>query len=139
MQIGSSSPSATREKDDLGEVKLVRAAQVAGRVIDSRTGKSLAGVTIGASTTRTEIFESGGGDAKTDVDGKTTIRGLRGGEHTIQMLEGADKTLTAPAYARCMLKPGETFRADFALSVGKHLTGRVVDIDTGARRSRIAR
>ncbi len=123
---------ATRERDDLGDTRLVRAAQVAGRVIDSRTGKPLAGVTIGASATRTEIFESGGDNAKTDVDGNYLIQGLRSGEHTIQLLEGADKTLTAPAYAKSLLKPGETFRADFALSVGKRLTGRVVDIDTGA-------
>jgi len=121
----------TREQDEVADTSLVRAAKVAGRVIDARTGKPLAGVTIGAFAAKTDILESGGDDAKTDASGNYLIRGLRSGEHTIQFLEGADKTLTAPAYAKAILKSGETFQADFSLSVGRHLTGRVVDIDTG--------
>lgn len=123
---------ATKEVNQVGETKLVRAAKVAGRVIDSRTGKPLFGVSIGAYATKTEILESGGDEAKTDANGNYLIQGLRSGEYTIQLLEGADKTLTAPAYAKALLQPGQTFPADFSLSVGKRLSGRVLDIDTGA-------
>ncbi len=121
----------TKENDQVGDTKLVRAAKVAGRVIDSRTGKTLAGVTIAAHATKTEILESGGDEAKTDADGKFLIQGLRSGEYTIQLVKSPFRTLTAPALTGAVLKPGETFKADFALNFGKRLTGRVLDMDTG--------
>jgi beta-lactamase regulating signal transducer with metallopeptidase domain len=120
----------TKEQDEVAEAKLVRAAKVAGRVIDSRTGKPLAGVGIGAYAARTELFESGGDEAKTDANGNYLIQGLRGGKYTIQLLQGAEKTLTAPAY-KALLRPGVTFPADFSLSIGRRLSGRVLDIETG--------
>ena len=121
----------TKEKDEVGDTKMVRAAKVAGRVIDSRTGKPVAGVRIGARTAKTELFESSGDDAKTDVNGEYLIQGLRSGEFTIQVLQATEKTLTAPAIPAVKLKSNETFRADFTLTVGKRLAGRVLDMDTG--------
>jgi hypothetical protein len=49
----------TKEKDEVSAVRLVRAAKVAGRAIDSRTGKPLAGVGIGAQALKPEM-QSGG-------------------------------------------------------------------------------
>lgn len=122
---------ATRESDEVGETKLVRAATVAGHVTDSRTGKPLAGVSIGAYASKTEMFENRGGDTKTDANGDYVISGLRSGEYTIQLTKGVYKILTANAYTAAMMEPGKTFRADFSLNVGKRLSGHVVDIDSG--------
>ena len=121
----------TKDKGDVVDTILVRAAKVAGRVIDSRTGTPLVGVTISAHATKTDILESGGDEAKTDADGNYLIQGLRSGEYTIQLERGVDKVLTALAFTKVMLKPNETFSANFSLSAGKRLTGRVLNIDTG--------
>ncbi|MBC8114171.1 MAG: PD40 domain-containing protein, partial [Candidatus Saccharimonas sp.] len=124
---------ATKERDDVGDTKLVRAAKVAGRVIDSRTGKPLAGVMIGTQMNKPNMAESEGYVGTTDANGNYVIEGLTSGEFTIFlfMLDGSDPTLTAPAIPAATLKKGDTFQADFSLSVGKRLAGRVLDIDTG--------
>ena len=120
----------SQDKNELLDTKLVRAATVAGRVTDSRTGTPLAGVTVGARATKTEILQNGGEEAKTDADGKYVIAGLRAGEFTVQIDEAFDHSLTTAAKV-LQLKSGEQFTADFSLSVGIRLAGRVLDIDSG--------
>ncbi|HEY2250788.1 MAG TPA: M56 family metallopeptidase, partial [Planctomycetaceae bacterium] len=118
-----------KDKDAVAAVKLVRAAKVAGVV--TRSGKPLAGVGIGAQAVAPDIQSGGWGDAKTDAGGNYVIGGLAAGEFNIMLLDGADKTLTAPAYAAAELKSGETYQADFSLSVGRRLAGRVVEAQSG--------
>lgn len=118
-------------ENDLGQTSLLRAATVSGRVIDSRTGTPLPGVSVTAIATRTDFLQSSGGDGKTDAQGNYVISGLRHGEYTIQVLQEHDSILTAPAYGTVTLKSGELFVADFPLAVGRRLTGRVLDSTTG--------
>ena len=118
-------------ENDLGQTKLLRAARISGRIIDSRTGTPLPAVGVTAIATRTDFLQSSGGDAMTDAQGNYVISGLRHGEYTIQVLPGHESILTAPAYEKVTLKSGETFVADFPLTVGKRLAGRVLDSTTG--------
>lgn len=120
----------TKDKDEVSATRLVRAARIAGRVIDSRTGKPVAGVGIGAQAIEPDMQSGGWGDATTDAGGNYVIGGMAAGDFNIMLLEGADKRLTAPAYPAATLKSGETYQADFVLSVGKRLAGRVVDAQT---------
>lgn len=118
-------------ENDLGQTRLLRAATVSGRVIDSRTGTPLSAVSVEAIATRTDFLQSSGADAKTDAQGNYVISGLRHGEYTIQVLQEHDSVLAAPAYGTVTLKSGELFVADFPLTVGKRLTGRVLDSTSG--------
>lgn len=123
--------SFRRNQNVLGDVSAVRAARIAGQVLDSRTGKPRAGIGVGAQVIKADIRHGGWGDAVTNADGRYEIGGLPEGEYNILLLEGAEKTLAAAAHASAALKSGETFQADFRLVVGQRLTGRVVDEKTG--------
>ncbi|MBS0204096.1 MAG: M48 family metalloprotease [Planctomycetes bacterium] len=122
---------AADDQVDLGETRLIRAAKVTGRVIDSRTGTPLSGVTVGAFPKQTDFLQSSGDEATTDANGMYVISGLRPVEHVIQLVKGFGPILTSPAYATAELKSGESFLADFALTVGRRVTGRVLDMTTG--------
>lgn len=120
-----------RDEAALGDTRAVRAAKVAGQVIDSRTGKPVAGVSIGAQALKPDLQSGGWGDATTDQDGSYVIGGLPGGDYNILLMDGAEKTLTAAAHDSVRLKSAETLQADFSLIVGKRLSGRVLDEKTG--------
>lgn len=120
-----------RDEAALGDTRAVRAAKVAGQVIDSRTGKPVAAVSIGAQALKPDLQSGGWGEATTNQDGRYVIGGLPGGDYNILLLGGAEKTLTAAAHDSVRLKSAVTLQADFALIVGKRLSGRVVDEKTG--------
>ena len=121
--------TVTRENDRLAITTLDHAAKVAGRVVDSRTGRPLASVTIAAETNEPKMRAGGWAEARTDSDGNYLIGGLSAGQFNILVLKSRFKTLTAPGVVR-ELATGQTQRADISLSLGNRLTGRVVDAKT---------
>lgn len=118
------------DNNDLAATALKPAAKVAGRVIDSRTGKPMANVGIAAQATEPDMDTGGWGEARTDADGNYVIGGLPAREFAVLLFKTSFKTLTAAA-ARVSLKSGETQRVDFSLIVGSRIAGRVVDSMSG--------
>lgn len=143
--------NVSKDEVNFADVKLSKATIVVGRVTDSRTGMPIAGIDIGlrmgdrptskfvqlpagranVNKAPVEVAVFVGGIATTDANGDYKVSGLRSGEYTIEFIKGADPTLAAPCMTNVVLESGDTFHADFELPVGKHLTGRVVDGETG--------
>ena len=118
-----------KDKDDVAATTLAHAAKVAGRVVDSRTGRPLASASIAAQAIQPNMETGGWGEAKTDAQGNYVIGGLPAGQFSIILTKSSFKTLTAPAFTR-ELTSGKTHQVDFSLIVGKRLAGRVVDAET---------
>jgi beta-lactamase regulating signal transducer with metallopeptidase domain len=139
-------------KDEVPDVKLSKAAKVVGKVVDTRTGIPIPRVTLGLRMANqpkskfvhlpsssavnknapVEVKLFVGSTTTTDANGDYHISDVRMGEYTIEFMEGVDPILAAPNVTHVVLESGDTFNADFELSVGKHLTGRVIDDENGA-------
>ena len=116
--------------DNAGTIKLARATKIAGRVVDSRTGKPMANVGIHAQAIE-PVLSGGWGETRTDLEGKYVIGGLACSQFNVYTTPFADQRMLAPASTVTTSESGKTYEADFSLSVGQSLSGRVVDIVTG--------
>ncbi len=113
-------------------IRLPPAGQIEGTVTDSRTGKPIAGVEIGAQCLHPSGLSGGWGEAITDKQGKFTIGGLEPDRYNVLMMEHfSDPTLTAAAVAGVTVKADSSTRADLRVIKGRLLTGRVIDGQTG--------
>jgi|GEM_PF-6246471 len=122
--------AVAKDKDALPAITLAKACKIVGQVIDSRTGKPVAGARIAAQAGQVDLQTGGWGDATTGADGKYTIGGLSGGGYMIYLTQNVERTLTAPALTAAELTSDAPFIADFALAEGKRVTGSVVSAET---------
>ena len=107
-------------------------ASISGRVtID---GKSVAGITVAATTSSSPLDNRTVAKATTDDDGKYQLTGLAAGQFTIMPLAKAFVVGTGGAYRppghSITVAEGETItKIDFALVRGGVITGRITDSD----------
>ena len=112
--------------------RLSPAGQIEGTVTDSRTGKPIAGVQIGAQALQLSGLTNGWGEAISDRQGKFTIGGLEPTQYNVLMMEHvSDPTLTAAAVEKATVKVDSATRADLRVIKGRLLTGKVIDSQTG--------
>jgi protocatechuate 3,4-dioxygenase beta subunit len=141
-----------KDEVNVTDTKLDKATKVIGKVLDSRTGMPISGVVFGlrmANHPKSKHVQLPRGRAirnnaahefqvgvwatiaTTDANGDYRISGLRRGEYTIEFMNGVDPILAAPGITNVVLESCDTLHADFELMVGKHLTGHVIDDETG--------
>ena len=114
---------ATRQSP--GDVTMVRAGNVAGRLVDKR-GKGMSGITMHAR----EDHGGGYATAQTGADGSFTLADLPPGKFSVWI--GARETMTAKAVQNVHVRVGETTRVeDMLASRGVFISGRLLDADTG--------
>ena len=107
-------------------------ASISGRVtID---GKSVAGITVAATTSSSPLDNRTVAKATTDDDGNYQLTGLAAGQFTIMPLAKAFVVETSGAYKQpgqsITVAEGETItKIDFALIRGGVITGRITDTD----------
>src|SRR6185295_1131496 len=107
-------------------------ASISGRVtID---GKGVAGVTVAAATSSSQLDNRTVVKTTTDDDGKYQLPGLAAGQFTIMPLAKAFVVGTSGAYKQpgqsITVAEGETItKIDFALVRGGVITGRITDTD----------
>src|SRR5260370_14095863 len=84
---------------DLGRVMVAEAGTIRGRVTDARTGKPIAGASVGAQFLGTDVESGGYGTARTDEQGRYTIASLDPGLHN-GLFSGPTENamLAAPAH-----------------------------------------
>ena len=107
-------------------------ASISGRVtID---GKSVAGITVAATTTSSPLDNRTVAKTTTDDDGNYQLTGLAAGQFTIMPLAKAFVVQTSGAYKQpgqsITVAEGETItKIDFALVRGGVITGRITDTE----------
>ncbi len=125
--------------NDLGRITLSPAGRIHGRIIDAITRKPLAGQHVAA---QAQDDSRGGKDfimygaAKTDQDGKYVIGGISPGRFNVLVGGSVPKTpnepsLTAKAIEGLEVVLGKPVQANFELTTGRRLSGKVVDVETG--------
>jgi RNA polymerase sigma factor (sigma-70 family) len=113
---------------DLGRVTVADAGAISGRVIDARSGRPVAGATVGAQLLSFSDYESGGfGDAQTDDEGRYTIVSLTPGLYNVLFQGSPDQPkITAAAQEAVRVEVGKKTSADFRAVEGRLLAGKVV-------------
>ena len=127
-----------RDVNDLGRITLGRAGRIHGRVVDASTNKPLSGQRVFAQAqgdkqgVRDFIMY---GSAETDLDGKYVIGGISPGRFNVLVGGSVPKTpnepsLTAKAIEGLDVVLGKPVQANFELTTGRRLSGKVVDVET---------
>ena len=111
-------------------VGLVRGATVSGRVTDAATGLPISNVDIAARFQ----YEGDMAWTNTDGDGNYTLAGLPTGVYQIQAR--SDRYLDQEQIVTVEVA-GSAMTADFALSQGATISGRVIDAETGLPIARV--
>lgn len=124
---------------DLGRITLARAGRIQGRVIDATSGKPLAGQRVlaqGQDTSRSPKDFAGFGGAVTDRDGQYVIGGLSPARFNVLFAgrvpgSAGQPALTAVAVEGVDVAVGRPVQADFQARMGRRLSGKVLDSETG--------
>lgn len=127
------------DQNDLGRIRLTPAARIEGVVVDSATGKPLAGEYVLAQAQEhgpDKMGHLGAGFAQTDADGRFVVGGLSPGRFNVlfagsAFLEGKPQTTTAVAIEGLNALAGRPTRADLRVIAGRRLAGKVVDATSG--------
>src|SRR5262245_431710 len=136
-----------REHDDLGDIALLPAARVGGKITFADSGRPAGGVVVHASRRNTirrnaqRRLRNAGPDlerelgfegfALTDDQGRYEIGGLKPDEHELYVQPGTvNRGWLAPA-TKAELSVGKTMSIDIQLQKARRLTGRVVEAKSG--------
>ncbi|MHB1555987.1 MAG: carboxypeptidase regulatory-like domain-containing protein [Isosphaeraceae bacterium] len=114
----------------LDPVRLEPAGWIAGRAIDSASGKPIAGARVAAQLVerRHRPRTDGWGQGETDNAGRFTVGGLEPGVYNLVLVDvPARPHATAAAAAGIRVKIGAEAAADLAVVEGRPLRGVVVD------------
>lgn len=120
-------------QENVGRVELFPGGRIEDRVVDAHTGKSIAGASIGAhGYNQLASRGSGWGTAVSDATGHYEIGGLWPDQYDTLLMQVSDnEKLTAAAREAVKVQSGKPARVDFQVSVGRLLSGRVIEAETG--------
>jgi hypothetical protein len=135
------------ERDDLGDVVMVPAGRIAGKVVFAETGRPAPGIVISASrhnSVRIRVIRGNrtkedpdanlgmDGFCMTDAEGRYEIGGLKADSHEMYVNAGPDHPdLLGPNLQGIDVRTAETASVDMTVQKGRRVTGRVVEADSG--------
>jgi beta-lactamase regulating signal transducer with metallopeptidase domain len=120
-----------REESNLGRVKLAPSGRIEGYALDVRTGKAMAGVSVGVQAFDQRL-KTGWGQTTSDASGRFVIGGLLPGQYNVLFLGMPNEPkLTAPAVEAVTVEFGKAARVVLPVAKGRLLAGKVVDGATG--------
>jgi S1-C subfamily serine protease len=121
--------------NDLGDTVLQPAGRIEGQVVNTQTGKPIAGRRIIAQAVAGSLpaeFYPSDGDAITNDDGRYEIGGLPSASFNVMFVGNRDDLrLTAPAIEAVKVVEQRAAEANLSVRRGQRLFGRVLEANTG--------